>query len=627
MKNQNRITETTTTVTRRRRRGRCCYGLLRAPPILLSLLATAGILLLFCGGDLPRCDAQFNEPPGQRREQTFRVVEFEMSNINQHYPGDLRYYCTFRGKWSKERHPNDFPESASWSAPVIVSHSKDWRMWTGTETVTAGVEYMAEQGFPTILYNEFANAGYETLQMIIGDRMYNTSESQHLPPINVTYSHPWLSAMTKISPSPDWFVGFSDFRTISYDTETFYNRVVIQSYVWDAGTDEGQNYLSFDRDLDPQVPCMRMCVPPHVGQGGVGSYDANIVHVPGAQQIHHPTGNTKKCPDRAKGRVAVPRAGQFLDYSASYIPFPAEYECVLRVGDGEVYAGNAFNQSQIRPPKFVARPDDDFLDGISPYDQPAYDNHVAILNGEMEPEKEPWDRRWLWLVVVLLLCCVLPCTIAMACLLLSFLRRQKERAMNEETDELHLDMFVDEGFVDEEDGDYRDSTLGSRSHRDNIEDYDDGDDAMIGRSRGDLSAGTRDSYYGDDDIDTSYNTGVSAGDDYDSWLASQNVSQGVRYEDEDYDDGSSDDSDHDGGGKTGTNSKSRGGGSGRFGGDGVEDDDDNDGYGGDDNSTRSGDSRSDDDDDYQDGYGHAKPKSSASLKPPSMTSMGGTDRL
>ena len=87
---------------------------------------------------------QFNEPPGQRREQTYRILEYEASNINQHYSGLLRYYCTFRGKWSAERHPNDFPSSPSWSAPIIVSHSKNYRMWTGTETVTAGVEYVAE---------------------------------------------------------------------------------------------------------------------------------------------------------------------------------------------------------------------------------------------------------------------------------------------------------------------------------------------------------------------------------------------------------------------------------------------------------------------------------------------------
>jgi len=571
--NPNTIMDTSTT-----RRRKQLGGLLPAVLLILSLC-------LF----VAPAHAQFNEPPGQRREQTFRVAEFELSNINQHYPGDLRYYCTFRGKWNRERHPNDFPTAASWSAPVIVSHSKGWRMWTGTETVTAGVEYMAEEGFPTIMYNEYANAGYETLQMIIGDRMYNTSESQHLPPINVTYSHPWLSAMTKISPSPDWFVGFSDFRSISYDTETFYNRVVIQSYVWDAGTDDGQNYLSFDRDLDPQDTCMRFCVPPHVGEGGEGTYDSNIKHVPGSQQIHHPTGNTKKCPDRAKGRVQVPRSGQFLDYSATYIPFPAEYECVLRVGDTEVYAGNAFNESQIRPPKFVARPDDDFLDGISPYDQPAYDNYVDMMNGDIEEEPEPWDRRWLWLLVLLLFCC-LPCVIGLLCLFLSH-RRRKEQGRKLEDDELYLDMFVDEGVVNDDEEDDRDTTMGSRLSQmdDNIEEYDD-----MGRSRMSVQSGGS-NYYGENDIDTSYNTGVSAGDDYDSWLTSQNVSQSVKYEDED---GS--DSDSDG-------NRSRG--------------DDSNGNGSDDDTE---DFTYADDDEY-----NKRPKSSksSSLKPPSMTSMGGTDRL
>jgi len=540
---------------------------------------------------LDTAQAQFNEPPGQRREQTFRVVEFEMSNINQHYPGDLRYYCTFRGKWTPERHPTHFPQSASWSAPVIVSHSKDWRMWTGTETVTAGIEYMAEEGFPTILYNEFANAGYESLQMIIGERMYNTSESQHLPPINVTYSHPWLSAVTKISPSPDWFVGFSDFRTISYDTETFYNRVVIQSYVWDAGTDDGQDYLSFDRDLDPQMPCMRFCVPPHVGEGGVGTYDSNIKHIPGANQIHHPTGNTKTCPDKSKGRVAVPRTGQFLDYSASYIPFPAEYECVLRVGDGQVFAGNSFSEAQIRPPKFVARPDDDFLDGLSPYDQPAYDNYVASLNGDPVEEENPWDKRWLLLPVLLFFCCC-PCGVALIWLYLSYRRRKQNEHMDDEQSELYLDMFIDEGVVPE-DGEYHDDRSGTISRSiDNIEEHD--DDHVRNSRLSVMDNSVSSNYYGENDIDTSHNTGVSAGDDYDSWLASQNVSQQVAYEDEDGSDSSSDDGGDGNNRSTGSNDD----------GDGDE-------------------SISSDDGDY----GRKERPDSQSLKPPSMASLGGSDNL
>ena len=86
----------------------------------------------------------FYEPEGERRDQTFSVLEFENGEINQRYSGPLRYYCTFRGKWSKERHPIDFPKSPSWSAPVIISHSNGWRMWTGSETATLGVESIAE---------------------------------------------------------------------------------------------------------------------------------------------------------------------------------------------------------------------------------------------------------------------------------------------------------------------------------------------------------------------------------------------------------------------------------------------------------------------------------------------------
>ena len=109
-----------------------------------------GLLVLFLActlsstTDAQFTNGQFNEARGQRREQTFKVLEFENSNINQRYPGTLRYYCTFRGKWSEERHPNDFPRYPSWSAPVLISHSNGYRMWTGTETATLGVESIAE---------------------------------------------------------------------------------------------------------------------------------------------------------------------------------------------------------------------------------------------------------------------------------------------------------------------------------------------------------------------------------------------------------------------------------------------------------------------------------------------------
>jgi hypothetical protein len=115
----------------------------------LSAFALLGLSLLLFLTTISPINAQqnqpgFYEPDSSRRDQTFSVLEFENGNINQRYDGPLRYYCTFRGKWNEERHPQDFPLHPSWSAPVIISHSNGWRMWTGSETATLGVESIAE---------------------------------------------------------------------------------------------------------------------------------------------------------------------------------------------------------------------------------------------------------------------------------------------------------------------------------------------------------------------------------------------------------------------------------------------------------------------------------------------------
>jgi hypothetical protein len=120
---------------------------------------------------IPVTPQVFNEPAGQRRSQTYRVLEFENGNINQRFDGTLRYYCTFRGKWSEKRHPKDFPRSASWSAPVILSHSNGYRMWTGTETATLGVESLAEVSEKLLLSRVRVRVRVQGLFLLLSARM------------------------------------------------------------------------------------------------------------------------------------------------------------------------------------------------------------------------------------------------------------------------------------------------------------------------------------------------------------------------------------------------------------------------------------------------------------------------
>ena len=114
----------------------------------LVLFITTTVLVVPVGS---QSAGVFNEPPGERRDQTFRVLEFEDGSVNQRFQGTLRYYCTFRGKWSKERHPRDFPRSPSFSQPTLISHSNGYRMWTGTEAATLGVEALAEVSIYTVV--------------------------------------------------------------------------------------------------------------------------------------------------------------------------------------------------------------------------------------------------------------------------------------------------------------------------------------------------------------------------------------------------------------------------------------------------------------------------------------------
>jgi Spondin_N len=159
--------------------------------------------------------------------------------------------------------------------------------------------------------------------MIVGERQFNTTDSQHLPPINVTFEHPFLSSMVKLTPSPDWFAGFSDFKTINPATETYYEQFVIRSFVWDAGTDDGQKYTALDRDLDPQWVVTRMTL------------------------------------------ENVPPMGQFLSPDGTFIPHPCEFECILRVDDRDIVPGKPFDELEdIRPPLYVDRVGyDNFIEG------------------------------------------------------------------------------------------------------------------------------------------------------------------------------------------------------------------------------------------------------------------------
>jgi hypothetical protein len=55
-----------------------------------------------------------------------------------------KYYCVFRSLWTEQDHPNDYPDLARYSTPVIFSHTKQYTPFLKNRDANYGVEILAE---------------------------------------------------------------------------------------------------------------------------------------------------------------------------------------------------------------------------------------------------------------------------------------------------------------------------------------------------------------------------------------------------------------------------------------------------------------------------------------------------
>ena len=96
-----------------------------------------------------------------------------------------------------------------------------------------------------------------------------------------------------MQPSPDWYTGFYLLDVIDQYERTYWNRIKIRTYPWDAGTDGGTSYTSIKEDMGPPL---------------------NV--------------------ERIYARTAPP-GGIFLNHDGNEILPVAEWDCMLHVCPGE----------------------------------------------------------------------------------------------------------------------------------------------------------------------------------------------------------------------------------------------------------------------------------------------------
>ncbi len=159
------------------------------------------------------------------------------------------YRVTFTGDWTSLVTPGGVPGGAHFSRLVGAVHSANVTFVEGGETASAGVKLMAEVGVTTGLGAEVTAAMADALSVLTGFQQHPPDQDQSLT-TTLTSDHPRVTLLSRVSPSPDWFVGVSGLLLLNSDGHWLRSHQV-ELYPWDAGTEDGGEFL---RTNDPTVP-------------------------------------------------------------------------------------------------------------------------------------------------------------------------------------------------------------------------------------------------------------------------------------------------------------------------------------------------------------------------------------
>ena len=176
---------------------------------------------------------------------------------------------TFDATWSAVTHPTSFPPNPHFSPLIGTTHDATVLLWELGQTASTGIERMAELGQTAPLSGEIAALGAAADVLIAGGDI-PVSPGSVAVSFTARGSHPFLTLVSMLAPSPDWFVGVSAFPLKS-DGE-WIESVTVELFTHDAGSDSGTIYTSPDLDTVPKEPITLLTSSPFDNGVPVGTF-------------------------------------------------------------------------------------------------------------------------------------------------------------------------------------------------------------------------------------------------------------------------------------------------------------------------------------------------------------------
>ena len=158
------------------------------------------------------------------------------------------YTVTFEGNWNTDSTPGGVAGGAHFTTLIGAVHNSDAIFWTPGGTATAGVEGVAELGATSTFKSEIRSKGADVKETVQASGTSATGTRT----FEVTFSrtHPLLTLLSMIGPSPDWFVGVSGLSLL--DGSAWRSSHMVDLFPYDAGTEDGEEFSLSNDPTSPQ---------------------------------------------------------------------------------------------------------------------------------------------------------------------------------------------------------------------------------------------------------------------------------------------------------------------------------------------------------------------------------------
>ena len=162
------------------------------------------------------------------------------------------YTVSFSSEWNSADFPTNFPSGPNFSGLIGATHSEQVIFWEPGQLANIGIERIAEKGDKLVMLAVVVIAKNEGTAdfLLSGDGISSSPGTVELE-FDINESYPLVTLVSRLAPSPDWFVGVHGLDLFDRIAGDWKGSVSVDLLLYDAGTDDGLRFTSVDVDTEP----------------------------------------------------------------------------------------------------------------------------------------------------------------------------------------------------------------------------------------------------------------------------------------------------------------------------------------------------------------------------------------